>query len=307
MGVYRRHRRGSQAQRRGVTATLLIAPAVIIYGVFFIVPLVQTAYLSFTDWNGVRSTINFIGLDNYTRMFDNPLFWRSLRHTVIWVVVGTIAPIAISLGLGMLLWPNTRGQSVFQLIFFLPQILSTVAIGLIWAQIYSPVGGLLNESLRAVGLDSIARGWLGDPTWALWAVLVAAVWGFFGFSLVVIMAGLRNVDLDLVDAAAIDGAGAWLRFRHVVVPQLRSVLTFVTAFTLIGGFNVFDIIWVTTRGGPANSTEVLATNLWKRAFVENDVAFGAALAMVLALISLAASVIFVYLRERVDVGRVAHV
>ena len=133
------------------------------------------------------------------------------------------------------------------------------------------------------------------------------MWSFFGFALVVIMAGLRNVDLDLVDAAAIDGAGAWARFRHVIVPQLRSVLTFVIAFTLIGGFNVFDIIWVTTRGGPANSTEVLATNLWERAFVENDVAFGAALAMILALISLVTSVIFVYIRERGDVGSLAHV
>lgn len=306
MLVYRRHRRGSQAQRRAATATLLIAPAGIIYGVFFLIPLIQTAYLSFTDWNGIRPTINFIGIDNYTRMLDDPLFWRSLKHTLTWVAVGTIAPIVISLGLGMLLWPNTRGRSVFQLIFFLPQILSTVAIGLIWAQIYNPIGGLLNESLRAIGLDSIPRGWLGHPTWALPAVLVAAVWSFFGFALVVIMAGLRNIDPDLVDAAAIDGAGAWRRFRHVIIPQLRSVLTFVTAFTLIGGFNVFDIIWVMTRGGPANSTEVLATHLWKRAFVENDVAFGASLAMVLALISLVTSVIFVYLRERGDVGSVAH-
>lgn len=272
---------------------------------FFVVPLGQSGYLSLTDWDGVRPTITFVGLDNYARMLDDPLFWSSLSHTLIWVVLGTAAPVGLSLGLAMLLWPNTRGQSTFQFLFFLPQILSTVAIGLIWAQVYHPLAGLLNESLRGIGLDGLARGWLGDPQWALYAVLVAAVWSYFGFSLVVIMAGLRTVDLDLLDAAAIDGAGTWARFARIIVPQLRNVLTLITAYTLIGGFNVFDVIWVTTRGGPANATEVLATNLYKRAFVENDVAYGTTLAMALTVLSLVASATFVWLRERRDTSEVA--
>ncbi len=214
--------------------------------------------------------------------------------------MGTASPIVISLALGMLLWPRTRGQNVFQAAYFMPVILSTVTVGVIWAKVYHPLIGLLNRLLGAIGLGHLALGWLGSMQWALPAVLVAAIWSYFGFTLVVIMAGLRTVDMDLIDAASIDGANAWQRFVNVILPQLRHVLTMIIGYTLIGGFNVFDIVWVMTTGGPANATEVIATLLYKRAFMEDLVSYGTALAMTLTVLSLIASITFIYLRERGD-------
>ena len=277
-----------------------VLPPLIVYAVFFIWPLGQSIYISFTDWNGVRPVINFVGLANYTQMLSDALVWRALWHNVIWIIVGTASPIVISLALAMLLWPRTRGQYLLQAAYFLPQILSTVAVGLIWSKVYHPLIGVLNQLLQAIGLGHLAVGWLGSSQWALTAVLVAAIWSYFGFSLVVIMAGLQTIDTDLLDAASIDGANAWQRFMNVILPQMRHVLTMIIGYTLIGGFNVFDIVWVMTGGGPANATEVMATLLYKRAFVEDNVAYGTALAMTLTVLSLVASVTFIYLRERED-------
>ena len=275
-----------------------VLPPLTIYAVFFLIPFGQSIFISFTDWNGVRPNITFVGFANYSRMLGDALVWRALWHNAIWIIVGTIGPIAISLALAMLLWPRTRGQNFFQAAYFMPQVLSTVAIGFIWSNVYHPLIGVLNRLLQAIGLGHLTLGWLGSSQWALTAVLVAAIWSYFGFSLVVILAGLQTVNTDLIDASRIDGSNAWQSFVNVIVPQMRHVLTMIIGYTLIGGFNVFDIVWVMTGGGPANATEVMATLLYKRAFVEDNVAFGTSLAMTLTLFSLVASVTFIYLRER---------
>jgi ABC-type sugar transport system permease subunit len=285
---------------RDLQVWAFILPPLLLYLVFFLVPLIQSIYISFTDWNGIRPTVNWIGLENYQRMLHDSLVWKALAHNGIWVVVGTISPIVISLALAMLLWPRTRGQRVFQAAYFMPQILSTVTIALIWSRVYHPLIGVLNFLLKRIGLGHLATGWLGESEWALAAVLIAAIWAYFGFALVVILAGLQSIDMDLIDAASIDGASGWQRFIYVILPQLRPVLTMIIGYTLIGGFNVFDIVWVMTGGGPANATEVISTLLYTKAFVEDQVSYGTSLAMVLTVISLIVSVLFITLRERRD-------
>jgi ABC-type sugar transport system permease subunit len=287
-------------QRWGVLLTpwaFLIIP-LIFYAIFFLIPLSQSMTISLTDWDGVRQVRNFVGLDNYARMLTDPLVRVAIKHNLIWIVVGTASPIIISLFLGMLLWPSTRGSNLFQASFFMPQILSTVVVAAIWSKVYHPLIGLLNKGLELVGLGHLAIGWLGSMQWALPAVLIAAVWAYFGFTLVVILAGLQTVDVDLLDAASIDGATSLQRFWNVILPQLGPVLTMITAYTLIGGFNVFDIVWVMTAGGPANATDVLSTVLFKRAFMEDNVAYGTSLALMLTALSLIASGLFIYFRER---------
>ena len=180
----------------------------------------------------------------------------------------------------------------------MPQVLSTVVIGIVWNWIYNPIFGILNESLDAVGLEDISRGWLGDPDVALYAVLVAAIWATIGFVFVIFLAGLQNVSKDLLEAATVDGANAWQRFWNVTVPQMASVINVVIALLLIGGFSVFDIIFVMTGGGPANATEVLATYTYKEAFTQNHVGYASTLSVVITVISLIASVTFIRLRER---------
>ena len=190
----------------------------------------------------------------------------------------------------------------YRTLYFLPVVLSAVVIGIIWTWIYNPLFGLLNTALRAVGLDRWAIGWLGESETALYAVLVTAIWSYLGFCIVVLFAGLQKVDPELVAAARIDGANAQQRFRHVIVPQIRPVLTMVIVYTVIGGFNVFDVVWVMTQGGPNNATEVIATYTYEVAFRANEYGYGATLSMVMSVIALLAAWIAMRLR-RAEGGR----
>ena len=292
-----------RAKRRwlkGKQGWVFVLPPLVIYVLFVLIPLGRSVYISLTDWNGVRPDIHWVGLENYRQLFQDAVFLNALKHNIIWVIVGTISPIVISLGLAMLLWPRTRGRTIFQAAFFMPQVLSTVAVALIWARVYHPLFGVLNKLLTTIGLGHLTTGWLGESNTALPAVLVAAIWAYFGFALTVIMAGLQTVDMTLVDAAKVDGANAWQRFIHVIIPELRHVLTMIVGYTLIGGFNVFDIVWVMTQGGPGNATDVVSVRLYKEAFKEGNVSYGTAMAVVLTLISLVAAAIFITLRERKD-------
>jgi ABC-type sugar transport system permease subunit len=284
--------------RKATIGYAFVLPALLLYGFFFIYPFVVSIYYSLTDWDGAQPIKEFIGLSNYRALLADSLLWEALYHNLIWVVLGTAAPIAIGLLLGVLLWSGTRGTTLFRTLYFLPFILAQVVVAIIWNWIYHPLWGPLNVSLRALGLDSLARGWLGDPAWALLAVIIVAVWSYFGFTFVVIMAGLQDVSKELVEAATLDGANPWQRFIHVIVPQLRHVLTMITAFTLIGGFNVFDIIFVMTQGGPGTATQVIGTYTYRKAFQQGDIGYGSALSMVMTVITLIASYLFIRLRER---------
>ena len=221
---------------------------------------------------------------------------------MIWVVIGTAAPVFVGLILSVMLWSDTRGSVVYRTIYFLPVVLSPVVIGIIWMWIYNPLFGLLNVSLRSVGLGRWAIGWLGETETALYAVLVTAIWSYLGFCIVVLFAGLQKVDPELVAAARVDGANTTQRFRHVIVPQIRPVLTMVIVYTVIGGFNVFDVVWVMTQGGPNNATEVIATYTYEVAFRANEYGYGATLSMIMSLVALLAAWAAMWMR-RIDRAR----
>ncbi len=278
-----------------------VLPALLLYAVFFLYPFFRTIYLSMTEWNGVVAPM-FTGLENYRRLLGDSQMWHSLWNNVIWVVLGTAAPIAIGLFLSVVLWSGAKGSLFFRTIYFLPVVVSPVIIGVIWNWIYNPLFGILNRGLRDIGLGSLTRGWLGEPSTALYAVMVTAIWSYIGFCVVVLYSGLQKVDSQLVDAAKIDGANAWTRFRHVIIPQISSVLTMVLVYTVIGGFNVFDLIWIMTKGGPANASEVIATYTYGKAFQENEVGYGAALSMVMTVIALIAAIITLRLRGKEEVA-----
>jgi ABC-type sugar transport system permease subunit len=195
-----------------------------------------------------------------------------------------------------------RGRLFFQTAYFMPYVLAGVLVGVIWGWIYNPVFGLLNYALKAVGLGSLARGWLGDPHLALYAVLVAAIWGYFGFCVVIFMASLQNINDELVEAAKIDGANSLQQFFFVIIPQLRNVINMLIVFNLIGGFNVFDIIKIMTEGGPANHTEVIATYTYTVSFGLNNIGYGTTLSMVMTVLSLVASYFYLSLRDKQETG-----
>ena len=277
-----------------------VLPAFAVYLLFFGIPFIATIWLSFTEWNGIGQPA-FTGMENYLRLSGDAAMWAALGNNVLWVIIGTIAPVFIGLIIAVMLWSEARGSMTYRTIYFLPVVLSPVVIGIIWGWIYNPLFGLLNTGLRAVGLGRFAIGWLGESETALYAVLVTAIWSYLGFCIVVLFAGLQKVDPELVGAARIDGANARQRFRHVIIPQIRPVLTMVIVYTVIGGFNVFDVVWVMTNGGPNNASEVIATYTYEIAFRGNEYGYGATLSMVMSVLSLIAAWITMKMR-RMDEG-----
>lgn len=280
-------------QRAGLWFVL---PALLVYLLFFGLPFLATIWLSLTDWNGVGWP-DFSGAANYGRLLGDGAMWHALGNNLIWVVLGTVIPVIVGLILAVMLWSDARGSMAYRTIFFLPVILSPVVIGVIWAWIYNPLFGLLNTGLRNVGLGRWAIGWLGEPETALYAVLVTAIWSYFGFCIVVLFAGLQKVDPELVAASRIDGANARQRFSNVIVPQIRPVLTMVIVYTVIGGFNTFDVVWVMTQGGPNNASEVIATYTYEVAFRGNEYGYGATLSVLMSLVALLAAWAAMRLRE----------
>jgi ABC-type sugar transport system permease subunit len=280
-------------------AVLFIAPGLLIYLVFMLYPFLNTFYLSFTDWNGVAPTKNWVGLSNYARMLGDAVALKAFTNNVIWIIIGTIAPVILGLFQALLVWSGpTRGSLLFRTLFFLPFVLPLVVVGIVWQWVYHPLFGLVNKVLDGVGLEGLSRGWLADPHTALYAVLIAAVWGQTGLCFLILHASLQNVDESTVEAAMLDGANWFQRARSIIVPQIAPQITMVTAITLIGGFSVFDIIFVMTGGGPGNASDVLGTYTYKMAFQQNEAGYGSALSMLITVLSLIAAYVFVRFRER---------
>ena len=277
---------------------LFVVPGLLIYLVFMAYPFLSTIYLSFTNWNGIAPTKEWVGLSNYTRMFTDGAAMEAFINNIIWVVLGTIAPVVLGLFEALLVWSSGRGSLLFRTLFFLPFVLPLVVVAIVWQWIYHPLFGVLNKVLDGVGLDGLSRGWLADPQTALYAILIAAIWGYTGFCFLILHAALQNVDTSTVEAAMIDGAGWFRRAWSVIIPQIGPQITMVTAVTLIGGFAVFDIVFVMTGGGPGHASEVLATYTYKTAFQQNEAGYGSALAMLITILSLVSAVVFVRLRER---------
>jgi ABC-type sugar transport system permease subunit len=264
----------------------MAAPLMVMVTVFFLFPLGNALYYAFVDFNGIDPRPPFVGLDNFTELFRDSSVWSAFKNNVIWIVIGTAAPLVIGLGLALLVWGVRRGSVFYRVAFFFPYVLPQVAVGVVWGWIYDPTRGWLNEALEAVGLGSLTTGWLGNPDTALYAVLGTAIWATSGFIFVILLSALRNVDTDLVDAARLDGAGRFGQLRYVIVPQIMPVFLTVTTLTLVGGFSVFDIVFIMTGGGPAGATEVLGTYAYSNAFQLNRISYGTALALVITVMAI---------------------
>jgi len=265
---------------------LLVLPLLLMVAVFLLFPMANAVYYVFVDFNGIDPTPPWVGLANFTELAQDRDVWAAFQNNIIWIVVGTTAPVVLGLGLALLLWDVQRGSVPYRVAFFLPYVLPQVAIGVVWGWIYEPTRGWLNRGLELVGLDALTTGWLGNPSTALYAVLGTAVWATVGFVFIILLSALKNVDLEQVDAARLDGANGWQRLRYVVLPQIMPVFLMVTTITLLGGFSVFDIIFVMTGGGPAGATDVLGTVAYSSAFELNRISYGTALALVITLMAI---------------------
>jgi raffinose/stachyose/melibiose transport system permease protein len=279
---------------------LLVAPLTLMVATFFLFPLANSLYFAVTDFDGLNPTPPFVGADNVSEMVQDPRVWAALRNNAIWIITGTAAPLVIGLGLALLMWHVRRGGVAYRIAFFLPYVLPQVAIGVVWGWIYDPIRGWLNWALELIGLGALRTGWLGNPDTALFAVLATAIWATSGFVFVIFLAALRNVDPELVEAARLDGANGLQRLWYVVLPQIMPVFLMVATITLIGGFSVFDIVFIMTGGGPAGATEVLGTYAYRNAFQLNRISYGTTLALLITVLAIPFTIALNRLQRRLS-------
>jgi raffinose/stachyose/melibiose transport system permease protein len=281
-------RRRKRTSRLGVAAPYLL-PALILYVWFLVYPMLDAVRLSFFEWSGFRTEEPaWVGLDNYVRLFsDDAVFWTAFRNSVIWVVLSLIIPTLIALLLALGLNRELVGRNVMRAIFYIPAVFASITVAAMWRWIYNPTLGFVNQFLEAVGLGEWAQSWLGDPQFALGSIFVASIWQGVGFSMVLFLAGLQTVPSELVDAAKVDGANAWQRFRAVTIPALRPTSVVVIILTIINSLKVFELVVGMTGGGPAQSTQVLALWSYTQSFTNHQFGMGGAVATVLLIITLA--------------------
>lgn len=270
----------------------LAAPTLCLFLGFVAAPVVAVALTSFTEWTGFHlSGISWIGFRNYADLMDDPIFLRAFLHTIVFTIATTVLLNAVGLGLALLVNTKAPGTAFLKAVLFLPVLLSPVIVGLMWSGLLRGVGGGLNQFLDLLGLINQPVFWLGDGRFALGALIVATVWQFAGYNMILYYAGLQNVPDSLLEAAELDGARSWAKFVHVVMPSLYHVASVVMLLNIIGGLRIFDIVYVMTRGGPSRSTEVLATYMYEQGFQLNAMGVASAIAVILVLLAVVVSAI----------------
>lgn len=257
-----------------------------IYLAIVVAPLLYSFYFSLTDWNGFSEDYNFVGLDNFKKISDDPLFRNATENTVYWMIAAIVLPTGIGLGLALLLHERIRFANVYKSLFYFPICLSLAIIGQIWLWIYQPRWGLLNLTLEELGLDQYTRAWLARPDSALPAVIAAWSWQQIGLGMVIFLAGLTAVPKDLTEAAQIDGANYRQSLRHVIIPMLRPATIVVIALSVINALKSFDIVYLMTRGGPFHESDTLAMMMYNESFQKYYMGYGSAISVVLFLVAL---------------------
>ena len=268
---------------------LYVLPAFLVFAVFVIAPMADGAWISLFQWDGVTAG-HWVGLDNYRQAVSDPGVRQAFKHSVVLILFYSVLPITIGLVLtAALSHARVRGVVVVQTVIFLPQVLAAVVIGIAWKWLYDPLGPI-NQALGAVGLDSFERPWLGDFQTALPAIGVIGTWITTGLCVVLFMAGIQRIPLSRYEAARVDGAGPVREFFAVTLPGLRNELAVALSLTVITALRVFDIIYVTTKGGPGDETTVPSLVIYQRAFVTGQVGSAAAIGAIMGVIILALAV-----------------
>jgi len=275
---------------RWPVVAVFLAPALLLYTIFLIYPIVQSTRYSLYDWNGLEPLDNFVGLDNFRRAFSDPLFRDALRHNGIIIVLSLALQIPFALGLALLLNTRIRGRGLLRTLFFAPYVLSEVVTGVVWRQILRP-NGLLDQSLDAVGAGGLVHEWLADPDIVLYSLFFVISWKYFGFHMILILAGLQQMPKELNEAAAIDGASPWQTFRYVTLPLLGPTLRVSIFLSIIGALQLFDIVWVTTKGGPIGASSTMATYLYDN-FRRGLFGYASAVSIVIFAISLVVALLY---------------
>jgi multiple sugar transport system permease protein len=281
--IHTARRRGlSSRTREAIECYIFMMPVILGLLLFYLGPMIASLYFSFTDYD-MLSSPEWVGLTNYSNLLNDDIFWISLRVTVMYSTISVPMVLVVALMLALLLNQKFKGVTFFRTVYYLPTVMSGVAVATLWKWIFNTDYGVLNLLLEKVGIRG--PSWLTDADWAIWALILTSLWTVGG-SMLIFLAGLQSIPNDLYEAAAIDGAGAWSRFRNITVPMLSHVTFFNLVLGIIGALQVFTEGWVLTQGGPNNSTMLLSIYLYRNAFEYLKMGYASAIAWVMFLIVL---------------------
>lgn len=261
-----------------------VMPALVVYTLFQVVPLFGAFGLSLTSWSGL-GPIKFIGFRNYWSAFHDPTFWQAAEHTLIYASGTTVVKLGFALGLALLANKQIRLLTAYRTVLFFPALMSFVAVGILWGWLYNPEIGIVNPILHSLGINTTNLTWFGSGTQALPALMFVEVWKWTGWHMVIFLAGLQLIPNDVLEAAQIDGAGRISKFWNVTLPLLRPVMVINFILAFVGSLNVFDLVYVTTGGGPFDSTQTIMTYVYKTAFQNYSFGYAATLAVLLFIVS----------------------
>jgi raffinose/stachyose/melibiose transport system permease protein len=286
------HTRARRQATRWLTVVLFMLPALLLFCALVLAPILIAGYASFFDWNGFGPPTDFVGLGNFQRLLDDPIFLDDLWHGFLIISLTLVFQLPAALGLAMLLNQRLRGRRFYRLVFFAPYVLSEVITGVLFSMIFSPESGLVNHLLGSVGLESLAVAWLAEPSIVMYTVFLVISWKYFGFHMILYLAGRQGIPEEVIEAAAIDGAGHWQTFRHVTLPLLGPTIRISVFLAIIGTVQLFDMVYVLTGGGPVHSSETLAISMFQVGFRQFEVGYASAISIAMFLISLVFGLIY---------------
>lgn len=271
-------------------AILFLAPAFLLMITFIAYPLVRSLYLSLFRWNGITKP-QFIGLQNFTMLFQDGSFFNALSNTLKFSILTTAGTVIIGFFLAVAIERQVMGWKTFKIIYFLPVMMAMTVVGMLWGQLLDPTFGPVNAILKALGVAK-PPVWLGNPRITLYAIIGVSIWQYAGFPMIVFLAAMENIPLDIHDAATIDGVNAWQRIARIIFPMIKNVIAVMVMLQIIFSLKVFDVIWVMTQGGPGEATSVLGVYLYRNAFVYTYFGYGSAIAVVMTAIVFTISMLY---------------
>ncbi|WP_443048083.1 carbohydrate ABC transporter permease [Streptomyces sp. H39-S7] len=283
----RLHRLGSWA-----SIAWFLLPALILFLVFVLAPIAIAVYTGFFKWGGIGPMDDFVGFENYTKLFDDQVFLGDLGRGLYLIVLSITVQLPFALFTAVLLNQRLRGRAVYRMLFFAPYILSEVVTAVLFTMIFLPGDGMADHLAGALGLEGLQGKWLADPSTVMPTLFVVMVWKYFGFHMMLYLAGLQSIPGEILEAASIDGAGAWQRFRHVTLPLLGPTIRISVFLSIIGAIQLFDLVWVMTAGGPNHSSETMAISMFQFGFKRYQVGYASAISVVLFMICMMFSLVY---------------
>ena len=295
-------------EQRFVVTTFLL-PAGALYAAFFLLPMAQAFYVALFRWSGMSQNREFVGFANFRKLLgfeisdghrvaSDPIFWKALGHNFEFLVISLAIIIPLALFFGTALSRKVWGSKTYRAVYLFPNMISVVAVAVLWSFVYNPQFGVLNLLVDKLGLNAPSNGWLGEPKTALLCIVVTSIWYSLGFYIVLLLAGIQNIPPTYYEAASIDGAGSWQQFRHITIPLVWEILKLAVVYLIIHTINIFGLVYVMTDGHPTAHTHTLLTYLYQKAFSESDFGYATAIGVVVFALIFAVSLTSMRLMKR---------